>query len=275
MSNRSGPYFPSDPTLTDDGLFAAGAGSGERYLAFAAELGRELAPRNPLQRILADRVILSAWTLQSIGEQQRDRICCPGGPTDAGAPLVSGGTESGIEVTAQDVLVTVSCLEKSLDLLRRLQMVEPAQVATPARPALGNDTATEIDIDSGPDSVFDLDSELIDDHLADLSNEWPVVPRGRCVEEPLDADPDDQDSNPSERQPQALPARWADRLVFDVEVSDHSPVVKGTWITVSQVVSLILDGWSWSDILRAHPELAEDDIRVCLAYTVAQEQGDL
>jgi uncharacterized protein (DUF433 family) len=52
-------------------------------------------------------------------------------------------------------------------------------------------------------------------------------------------------------------------------------VIKGTWVTVSQVVSLIVDGWSWSDILRTHPELTEDDIRICLAYTVAEEEGNL
>ena len=52
-------------------------------------------------------------------------------------------------------------------------------------------------------------------------------------------------------------------------------MIKGTWVTVSQVVSLIVDGWTWSDILRAHPELTEDDIRTCLAYTVAEEEGDL
>ena len=52
-------------------------------------------------------------------------------------------------------------------------------------------------------------------------------------------------------------------------------MIKGTWVTVSQVVSLIVDGWTWSDILRTHPELTEDDIRTCLAYTVAEEEGEL
>lgn len=66
-------------------------------------------------------------------------------------------------------------------------------------------------------------------------------------------------------------ASWRERLVIDPEVSDASPVVRGTWITVAHVVSLIVDGWSWADILRDHPELTEDDIRACLAYTVEQE----
>ena len=66
---------------------------------------------------------------------------------------------------------------------------------------------------------------------------------------------------------------WRDRLVFDFEVSDISPVVKGTWITVAHVVSLIVDGWTWADILRSHPELTEDDIRTCVAYAMAEENS--
>ncbi|HWE40114.1 MAG TPA: DUF433 domain-containing protein [Isosphaeraceae bacterium] len=64
---------------------------------------------------------------------------------------------------------------------------------------------------------------------------------------------------------------WRDRLAFDPEVSDTSPVVRGTWVSVAHVVSLIVDGWSWADILRDHPELTDDDIRACLAYTVEDE----
>jgi uncharacterized protein (DUF433 family) len=57
-----------------------------------------------------------------------------------------------------------------------------------------------------------------------------------------------------------------DRLEWDLEISEYSPVVRGTWISVNHVVSLIADGWTYSDILRAHPELVEADIRACLHY---------
>ena len=62
--------------------------------------------------------------------------------------------------------------------------------------------------------------------------------------------------------------RWSDALVIDPEVSETSPVVRGTWITVAQIVSLVCDGYTWSDILRACPELTENDIRTCLAFAV-------
>jgi uncharacterized protein (DUF433 family) len=66
---------------------------------------------------------------------------------------------------------------------------------------------------------------------------------------------------------------WRDRLTFDFEVSDISPVVKGTWVTVGHVVSLIVDGWTWADILRSHPELSEDDIRACVTYAMDEENA--
>lgn len=64
---------------------------------------------------------------------------------------------------------------------------------------------------------------------------------------------------------------WRERLIFDENVSEESPVVRGTWVTAGQVISLIVDGCNWDDILRNYPELTERDIRACLAYTVEQD----
>jgi uncharacterized protein (DUF433 family) len=66
---------------------------------------------------------------------------------------------------------------------------------------------------------------------------------------------------------------WRKRLTWDGAVSQDSPVVRGTWITAGQVVSRIIDGWSWADVLRAHPELCDDDIRACLSFTVEDEES--
>lgn len=65
--------------------------------------------------------------------------------------------------------------------------------------------------------------------------------------------------------------RLQDRLEWDRAVSVTSPKIKGTWITVGNIVSRIVDGWSWADIMRSHPEIDEDDIRACLEWTVANE----
>lgn len=66
---------------------------------------------------------------------------------------------------------------------------------------------------------------------------------------------------------------WRRRLAWDDAVSEVSPIVRGTWITVGQVISRIIDGWSWAEVLRAHPELCEDDLRACLAFTVEDEES--
>ena len=98
-------------------------------------------------------------------------------------------------------------------------------------------------------------------------NEWPVVPN----ESEVLADLDDELVKAEEPEPPI----WRGRLIYDFDVSDHSPVIKGTWITVSHVVSLIVDGATWADILRTHPELCEQDIRLCVAYAIAEEGSEI
>lgn len=87
-----------------------------------------------------------------------------------------------------------------------------------------------------------------------LASEFPIPPAAA------------PDASPA---PIRLPGDPDGRLVFDPNVSDDSPVVRGTWVTAAHVAALIVDGWTWSDILRSHPELVADDLRACLAYTAA------
>ncbi len=108
-----------------------------------------------------------------------------------------------------------------------------------------------------------LDSPVASDFDADLfSNEWPIVP---------DSGLDEIEASAESVEPEAT--TWHYRLVYDFNVSEISPVVKGTWVTVGHVVSLIVDGWTWSDILRSYPELTEEDVRTCVAYAMAEESA--
>jgi hypothetical protein len=63
-----------------------------------------------------------------------------------------------------------------------------------------------------------------------------------------------------------FPRLWRDKFV-----SEESPVVKGTWITVDHIVSLIVEGCSWNNIMWSYPELTEDDIRAALSYSLETE----
>jgi uncharacterized protein (DUF433 family) len=135
-----------------------------------------------------------------------------------------------------------STLDRSSRSLKEaLELLDTIRRRTSTRPEVGP-------------SVEPIETEL-------FSNEWPVVD-------------DDPDRWVEDREVTTEPSPgWHDRLVFDFEVSDISPVVKGTWITVGHVVSEIVDGQTWADILRSHPELTEDDIRTCVAYAMAEENS--
>ena len=288
MERGTGQFTQFDFTPGDRGTCDPDSGTASRFTRFSEALARELAPRNLLERVLADRIVLSAWTMQVIAEKEFDAIRNPHVRGRFDEFLVGRGEAQGhgnVDVSPRGIALVANCLGKTLELLHGLRALAPAEASQPAPAATDvssdfvsdSDFNSDSDFDSGPDTVFDVDSELVDDHLADLSNEWPVVPRGRTVEDQPDEDTEDwdRDRDRSENREEPLAGRWGGRLVFDLNVSEDSPVIKGTWVTVSQVVSLIVDGWTWSDILRAHPELTEDDIRTSLAYTVAEEEGNL
>jgi uncharacterized protein (DUF433 family) len=278
MVSSSDAFYLDKAIFVDQGMGEPAGESENSFDAFAAALIQELAPRNVLERVLADRVILSAWTLQLITEKELVAIGnpFPGSPCDE-ALKRRRARHAAVDISPQSVHFAALTLAQTLQTFRSLRGEAALAGSELEIGATDENLDSEIDsgVDSDPDTVFDLDRELDDDHLADLSNEWPVVPRGTSVEDELDAEAEGDDPEATMTAEDSLAARWRDRLMFDLSVSEDSPVIKGTWVTVAQVVSLIVDGWTWSNILRTHPELNEDDIRVCLAYTVAEEKGEL
>jgi uncharacterized protein (DUF433 family) len=280
VTTTSESFCLGEGGLLDPGPVDLAVEGDNTFATFAAALVRELDPRSRLERVLADRVVLSAWALELIAEKELIAIGNPFPGTPCDAALKARRTRlADVDISPQRVLLVVQGLDQALAMFRRLReqavLPEPGETSTFPMTGGTSDTGTEGDSDDdlGPDTVFDLDCELVGDELAALSNEWPVVPRGRPVE-----DENDPAIGAGATAPQGadqLDVRWKGRLRFDTDVSEDSPVIEGTWVTVAQVISLIVDGWTWSDILRAHPELSEDDIRVCLAFTVAEENGEL
>jgi uncharacterized protein (DUF433 family) len=59
---------------------------------------------------------------------------------------------------------------------------------------------------------------------------------------------------------------WRDRIVSDPQVLVGKPVIKGTRLAVSLIVSLTADGWSREQILQNYPQLADEDISAALQY---------
>lgn len=149
--------------------------------------------------------------------------------------LVSG--ENGLNARAEDVAQAEQSIDRALDALitARSARAEGWGHPAPSSSRIG-DTSSMTPLPS----KNDLPASFTEDH--------PVAPATEGDELP-----------------------WRDRLEFDDHVSEESPVVRGTWITAGQVVSLIVDGWSWDAILKNYPELTEADLRACLSFTVEQD----
>ena len=65
---------------------------------------------------------------------------------------------------------------------------------------------------------------------------------------------------------------YRERIVIDPEVRFGKPCVRGTRITVGDVLSYLASGMSEEDILTDFPYLTREDIRACLAYAAERER---
>lgn len=205
---------------------------GVAFETFADRLLSDLAPGTVLEELIADRVVLAAWRVQ---ECSRAEILALVDSEPSTYPRISR------ETTRAD-----RGLAKALSLLAMAREEARKPRGTSGRPAPGVANPSRAGVE-GDDAC--------------LSNEWTLA-RGRG---------DDETDETTEPEPMEDPPGWEDRLTVDPNVSQVSPVVRGTWVTAQQVVALVVDGWTWSDILRTHPELTEADIRACLSYTVEQD----
>ena len=63
-----------------------------------------------------------------------------------------------------------------------------------------------------------------------------------------------------------------EHIVLDPEVRFGKPTVRGTRITVGDVLSYLAGGMSEDDILRDFPQLTREHIRACLAFAADRER---
>lgn len=64
----------------------------------------------------------------------------------------------------------------------------------------------------------------------------------------------------------------SDRIVIDPQVRFGKPTVRGTRITVGDVLSYLASGMGEDEILADFPSLTREDIRACLAYAAERER---
>jgi uncharacterized protein (DUF433 family) len=63
-----------------------------------------------------------------------------------------------------------------------------------------------------------------------------------------------------------------DRISIDPEVRSGKPVIRGTRITVSDILEYLAGGMSQDEILADFPDLTADDVRAALAFAAARER---
>ncbi len=73
-----------------------------------------------------------------------------------------------------------------------------------------------------------------------------------------------------------LPYTWhmnlLDRIMIDPTVRFGKPCVRGTRITVGDLLGHLAGGMSEEQLLTEFPQLSRDDIRACLAYAAERER---
>lgn len=65
---------------------------------------------------------------------------------------------------------------------------------------------------------------------------------------------------------------YRDRIVIDTSVRFGKPCIRGTRITVGDVLSYLASGMQEQDILADFPQLTSDDVRACLTYAAERER---
>jgi uncharacterized protein (DUF433 family) len=221
------------------------------FEAFAVTVREELAPRGLLESIHADRVVLAAWRLREATEAER-------------VGIVQGlGADSADLFDRLDADLRRQSARDGRSLRQALDAYASIRGLDLVRPDWGQAAPLDTTVS---DSVEAVDLVASDQYPTFPEADIDPIPAGDDSDDFATADEPEVDDSP-------LP-RWQDRLVFDENVSEDSPVVKGTWVTVAQVVNRIVDGFTWADILRTHPELTEDDLRVCLAFAIEQESDE-
>jgi uncharacterized protein (DUF433 family) len=65
---------------------------------------------------------------------------------------------------------------------------------------------------------------------------------------------------------------WQDRIAVTPDVRSGKPCIKGTRITVYDVLEYLAGGMTEDEILSDFPSLSREDIRACLAFAADRER---
>lgn len=66
--------------------------------------------------------------------------------------------------------------------------------------------------------------------------------------------------------------RYQDRIAIDPEIRFGKPCVRGTRVSVGDVLSYLASGMTEQQVLTDFPQLNSEDIRACLAFAAERER---
>ena len=66
-----------------------------------------------------------------------------------------------------------------------------------------------------------------------------------------------------------------DRIAIDPHVRFGKPIIRGTRITVGDVLGFLAGGMSERAVIEEFPQLTAEDIRACLAYAAEKERRSI
>jgi len=92
----------------------------------------------------------------------------------------------------------------------------------------------------------------------------PGFPDGQIVEvtvHPIESTPCGTNTEDNPRV-----ESWVERLVFDTTILPGERIVKGTQLAAESLIAEFEEGGNEEEILRAHPELAREDIDALCEY---------
>jgi len=65
---------------------------------------------------------------------------------------------------------------------------------------------------------------------------------------------------------------YRDRIAIEPAIRFGKPIVRGTRITVGDVLSYLASGMTEAEIIADFPQLTGDDIRACLGFAAERER---
>ena len=65
--------------------------------------------------------------------------------------------------------------------------------------------------------------------------------------------------------------QYIDKITIDPNIRFGKPCIKGTRITVYDVLGWLASGMTYDQIIQDYPELSLEDIKACLAFAADRE----